>query len=78
MINAIMNHHIEDCSRLSNDKVRGMVAILKIANYIVNEISLGSYISAESKAMLEKAKQELMISGDEVNDVRQSLIAYGL
>lgn len=75
MINAIMNHHIDECGRLNDDRIRGMVAMLKIANHIVNEISYGSYMTADAKNHFHLAKDELMMEDKDINLIRQSLLS---
>lgn len=75
MLNTILLHHVEDV-KIGREKVRAMIAMIQVANYIVNEISYGSYLGEESKRCLENARQELMISSDTVNEVRRALIAF--
>ena len=74
LLNLIMRHH-SPLTSIQNDKLRSMVAMLTIANFIVNETSFGSYITDEAKADFEAAKEELMISNDQVNQTRKSLLA---
>ncbi|WP_130537024.1 HDOD domain-containing protein [Thiomicrorhabdus indica] len=77
LLNVIMLHHTPDVSKINDDKVRTYVAMLKIANAIVAEISLGSYIGDEMKAFLKDGKQELMLDTDFINDLRQQLLTGG-
>jgi len=76
MINAIMLHHTADCSRIKNDKVRAMVAMLKVANSIVAEISLGAYRGEEMTRFEEDGIEELMITHDVVREIRSAVISY--
>ncbi len=40
ILNAIMLHHNPKCERINNDRVRAMVAMVKIANAMVAEFPL--------------------------------------
>lgn len=75
MLNTIMLHHLPD-NNVGRPKVRAMLAMVKIANCIVNEISYGAYVSSEGKEYMESAVEELMISMDDVNVIRRVLVSY--
>lgn len=75
MLNAILLHHSDELNH-PNDRLRGMVSMLKIANVIVSEVSFGSYMTEEANRYLEAAREDLMISKEVVNEVRRSLIAF--
>lgn len=77
LLNVIMLHHTAEVSKINDDRVRTYVAMLKIANAIVAEISLGAYIGEEMKSFLKDGKQELMLSDDFINDLRQQLLTGG-
>jgi HD-like signal output (HDOD) protein len=49
MLSAIFLHHIENCSDINNEKVRALVAMIKISNALVSEVSLGAYRSEEMR-----------------------------
>ena len=74
LLNIIMKHHAP-LNSLKDDKLRSMVAMLTLANFIVNEISYGSYITEATKNDFDEAQAELMISTEQINTVRKSLLA---
>lgn len=76
IINAIMLHHNANCSRIQNDKVRSMVAMIKIANAIVSEISLGAYRGDEMRRYEVDGIEELMIPTEVVTEIRTALMSY--
>lgn len=76
MINAVMLHHNQTCESIKSDKVRAMVAMLKIANAIVAEISLGAYCGNETKQAEKNAIQELMLDPEDVKEIRIALMSY--
>ncbi|MDG6774141.1 HDOD domain-containing protein [Thiomicrorhabdus sp. ZW0627] len=76
MINAIMLHHNESCERIQNDKVRAMVAMIKIANSIVSEVSLGAYRGDEMRRYEKDGIDELMIPAETVKEIRTALMSY--
>ena len=77
LLNVIMLHHTLQVAKINDDRVRTYVAMLKISNAIVAEISLGAYIGEEMKSFLKDGKQELMLSDDFINDLRQQLLTGG-
>jgi HD-like signal output (HDOD) protein len=76
MIHAIMLHHTPFCSKIKNDKVRAMVAMVKVANSIIAEISLGAYRGDEMKAYEKDGLDELMIPFEVVSEIRTAVISY--
>ncbi len=76
MINAVMLHHNAECARIQNEKVRAMVAMLKVANSIIAEISLGAYRGDEMKAYEEDGVNELMIPSEVISEIRTAVISY--
>jgi len=76
MLNAIMLHHNEKCERIQNDNVRAMVAMIKVANAIVAEISLGAYRGDEMRRYEEDGKEELMIENSTITEIRTALMSY--
>lgn len=76
MLNVILQHH-SDHENLQNDKLRAMNAMIKIANVIVNEVSYGSFMTEEAEKYMEDAREELMISKDEIDGIRRALVAFG-
>ncbi len=75
-MNAIMLHHTHDCSTIQNDRVRALVAMIKLANAIVAEISLGAYVSSEMRDFEKRSREELMIDPDVISEIRTSLMSY--
>jgi HD-like signal output (HDOD) protein len=73
MLNVIMLHHMSH-SNIGQEKVRGMMAMVKIANVIVNEVSFGAYMTEEARQYLAEAQEELMLSDDAINELRRVLI----
>ncbi len=76
MLSAIMLHHKAECSQIKNDRVRAMVAMLKIANAMVAEISLGAYRGEEMRIYELDGIEELMIPTGTVNEIRTALMSY--
>ncbi len=76
MLNAIMLHHNEKCERIKDAKVRAMVAMIKVANAIVSEISLGAYRGGEMSAYEKDGIDELMIPSAVISEIRSALMSY--
>jgi HD-like signal output (HDOD) protein len=76
MINAIMLHHNEQCSRIQNDKVRSLVAMIKVANAIVSEVSLGAYRGEEMRQYEQDGVQELLLPPNVPKEIRTALMSY--
>ena len=76
MLNAIMLHHTVQCQRIKDDTVRGMVALIKVANAIVAEISLGAYRGGEMTEFEKDGLQELLIPEAVVKEIRSALMSY--
>lgn len=74
VINAIMLHHIPKVETIANDKVRGLVAMIKIANAVVAEVSLGAYRGQEMKEYEKDGMHELMLDYDVINELRNRLM----
>lgn len=76
MLNAIMLHHTAQCSRIKDDTVRGMVALIKVANATVAEISLGAYRGGEMTDYEKDGLEELLIPDEVVKEIRSALMSY--
>lgn len=76
MIQAIMLHHNSACENISNPKIRAMVAMLKIANILVAEISMGAFLSDEARNYMNDGIQELLIPDEVVSEIRTALLSY--
>lgn len=74
ILNTIMLHHTGSVGKVSDDQVRTLVAMLKVSNAIVAEISLGSYVGEETREYLADGVQELMLEEDFVNELRRQLL----
>lgn len=75
MLSVIMFHH-QPPSSIKNDKIRAMNSMIQLANVIVSEVSIGSYITEESRRYMDEAQEDLMINDDTVNSVRKALIMF--
>lgn len=78
MLSAIMLHHVDKCASIQNDKVRAYVALLKIANAIVSEISFGAYRGDEMRDYEQDGLDELMISEPIIREIRLALMSYNV
>lgn len=76
MVQAIYDHHIEQCDRITADKVSVLVGLLKVANGIVADTSLGAYIGEEMTNYLEDGMDVLMLSKANIKEVRMALQTY--
>jgi len=76
MLSAIMLHHKAECSLIKKDRVRAMVAMIKIANAMVAEISLGAYRGEEMRLYEKDGVEELMIPTSTINEIRTALMSY--
>lgn len=76
MLSAILHHHVPHCHTIQNPKVRAYVALIKIANAIVSEISFGSYRGEQMKSYEQDGQDELMISDEVIQEIRLALMAY--
>lgn len=74
VINTIMLHHTQDLSKIQNDRVRGYVAMIKVANAIVAEVSLGAYRGQEMKDDEKAGMEELMIDYEIIKELRNRLL----
>ncbi len=78
MIHATMLHHTQFCSKIKNYQVKLMVAMLKVANSIVAEISLGAYHGGEMKSYEQDGVKELMLQAEDLKEVRSGLMSYSI
>lgn len=76
VLSAIMFHHNQGCSRIQNDRVRGMVAMIKVANGMVSDISLGAYRGTEMRDYELDGIEELMIPDGTLSEIRGALMSY--
>lgn len=76
IVQVIYDHHIEKCEKIASEKIRIMVALLKVANGLVAETSLGAYIGEEMTSYLKDGMDTLMLSKNHLKDVRMALQTY--
>ncbi|MGC9386327.1 MAG: HDOD domain-containing protein [Hydrogenovibrio sp.] len=76
MLNVIMLHHLAH-SNVGQERVRAMLALVKVANVIVNEVSFGTYMTDEARQYMAEAQAELMLTNDVINGLRRTLISSG-
>jgi len=74
VINTIMLHHVDEVRKIKNDRVRALVAMLKVCNAVVAETSLGAYRGDEMKRYEKDGIHELMIDYDVIKDIRNRLL----
>lgn len=75
-LSAIMFHHTPECRSIKDDHVRALVAMIKVANGIVSEISLGAYRGTEMKGYEKDGIDELMIPDDVIAEIRMAIMSY--
>ncbi len=73
LISAIYLHHTTSCADIGNEKVRLLVALLKVASGIVSDISLGRFVSEEMKSYMQDGMNTLMITSEQLQDARIAL-----
>jgi len=73
---AVYDHHIAQCQSIANEKVRLLVALIKTANGIVSEMSMGSYIGAEMTEQFNDGLETLMLDDKDIKAVRMALQTY--
>ena len=76
MIQAIMFHHNQNTDNLKGDKPRAMIAMLKISNMIITEISLGSYQGRESEDYMQSGLEELLLPSEAITELRTAILSY--
>lgn len=76
MIQAIMLHHNNACEKINNPKIRAMVAMLKVANVLVSEISMDTFMSEETHNYMNDGVQELLIPDEVISEIRTALLSY--
>lgn len=73
---AIYDHHMTQCDLIANEKVRLLVALIKTANGIVSETSMGSYIGVEMTEQFNDGINTLMLDDKDIKSVRMALQTY--
>lgn len=78
MIQAIYYHHVDKCSRVKDEKSRLLVGLIKTANGIVAETSIGAYIGTEMTEYYKDGIDTLMINTEQLKEVRMALQSYSM
>jgi HD-like signal output (HDOD) protein len=73
---AIYDHHKAHCSSITNEKVKLLVALIKVSSGIVSETSMGSYVGAEMTEQLNDGIETLMLDDKDIKGVRMALQTY--
>lgn len=76
MLTAIMFHHDVKCEEIKSDRVRAMVAMIKVASGIVSEISLGAYRGGEMTEYENDGLKDLMLPEGMMTEIRRALMSY--
>lgn len=71
----ILLHHQQNLSKIANDQVRTLVALIQIAIALVTQTLFEDYSSNEVDLMLKNACEELMIEEDYLDEFRSVLIS---
>lgn len=74
----MLMHHQRNISVIKDDHVRALVAIIQLANVLVSEVSFDSYIGQEVREMSAISREELMIDGDVIDEIRTALLSNSL
>ncbi|MEA3405226.1 MAG: HDOD domain-containing protein [Pseudomonadota bacterium] len=71
----ILLHHQKDLSKIENNQVRTLIALIQIAIALVTQTLFKDYSSDEVDLMLKNACEELMIEEDYLDEFRSVLIS---
>lgn len=74
----MLMHHQRNISVIKDDHVRALVAIIQLANVLVSEVSFDSYLGQEVREMSAISREELMIDGDVIDEIRTALLSNSL
>ncbi len=74
----MLMHHQRNIGVIKDDHVRALVAIIQLANVLVSEVSFDSYIGQEVREMSVISREELMIDGDVIDEIRTALLSNSL
>lgn len=74
----ILMHHQKNLDVISDPTVRALVSIVQLANAIVSESSFDQYMGNEVKEMLQKAKNELLIDDEVIDEIRIAIMSNSL
>jgi len=74
----MLMHHQRNLAVIKDDHVRALVAIIQLANVLVSEVSFDSYIGQEVREMSATTREELLIDGDVIDEIRTALLSNSL
>jgi len=74
----MLMHHQRNLAVIKDDHVRALVAIIQLANVLVSEVSFDSYIGQEVREMSATTREELLIVGDVIDEIRTALLSNSL
>ncbi|HQR96055.1 MAG TPA: hypothetical protein PLF09_05595, partial [Thiotrichales bacterium] len=64
------------CDAISHEKVKLLVALIKVGSGIVSETSMGSYIGVEMTEQFNDGIDTLMLDDKDIKAVRMALQTY--
>ena len=74
----ILMHHQRDLTIIKDDKIRTLVYIVQLANSIVAESLFNGYLGDEVGVMKKNAMVDLMVSSDDMSEIRRALMTGNL
>jgi len=74
----MLMHHQRNLAVIKDDHGRALVAIIQLANVLVSEVSFDSYIGQEVREMSATTREELLIDGDVIDEIRTALLSNSL
>lgn len=74
----ILMHHQRDLTIIKDDKIRTLVYIVQLANSIVAESLFNGYLGDEVGVMKKNAMLDLMVSSDDMSEIRRALMTGNL
>lgn len=74
----LLIHHQRDLSKIKNDKVRTLVALVQLANSIVSEVTFDSYFGTEVKEMHANSQRELALEDEVIDEIRIAVLSNSL
>ncbi|RDH87570.1 MAG: hypothetical protein DIZ78_03100 [endosymbiont of Escarpia spicata] len=73
----ILHHHRESCSEIEDEKLRELIATIKVANYILDIILLReSTTASDTLNFFAKAIKELALSSDEIETLKDQMTEF--
>ncbi len=73
----ILHHHRESCSEIEDEKLRALIATIKVANYILDTILLRESTTANGTLdFFDNAIDELALSSDEIEALKDQMTEF--